>query len=221
MITKEFLKEKISFWDLLNNAEKDNILHRSIIRTYPSGTAILDASDEAMGLIAVVTGEVRVYVSSEEGREVNLFKLKKGDICSLSAQEALNNRLNARIEACSKTELIIIPTSVFLEIMENNIHVKCYIYELMTERLLSAVILFEKIVFTGFDKRLAEFLLKEHQRSGSFLIRITQEQLAKETGSAREVVARMLKRFKEKGIVDVKRGEITILDINKLKSILK
>ena len=74
----------------------------------------------------------------------------------------------------------------------------------------------QQIMFKGLDRRLAEFLLAEAERTGSDTIRMTHEQIAQHISSAREAVARMLKSFLEDGLVDLKRGAITLRDKNRL-----
>ena len=69
----------------------------------------------------------------------------------------------------------------------------------------------QQIMFKGLDRRLAEFLLAEAERTGSDPIRMTHEQIAQHISSAREAVARMLKSFSEDGLVELKRGAIIIL----------
>ena len=60
------------------------------------------------------------------------------------------------------------------------------------------------------DRRLAEFLLAEAERTSSDTIRMTHEQIAQHISSAREAVARMLKSFSEDGLVELRRGAITL-----------
>ena len=67
------------------------------------------------------------------------------------------------------------------------------------------------------DKRLAIFLCDESARTGSQVISLTHEQIAKYMGSAREVVSRMLKYFTNEGIVEVSRKGIRILDKERLR----
>ena len=74
----------------------------------------------------------------------------------------------------------------------------------------------QQIMFKGLDRRLAEFLLAEAERTGSDTIRITHEQIAQHISSAREAVARMLKSFLADGLVELKRGAITLRDKNRL-----
>ena len=70
------------------------------------------------------------------------------------------------------------------------------------------------------DKRLAIFLTDEMSKTKSDEIHMTQEQIAKYMGTAREVVTRMIKYFAEEGIVETFRGSIRILDKKKLRSYL-
>ena len=62
-------------------------------------------------------------------------------------------------------------------------------------------------------------LLSEAERTGSDTIRMTHEQIAQHISSAREAVARMLKQFSEEGLVELKRGAITLRDFDSLKQL--
>ena len=69
------------------------------------------------------------------------------------------------------------------------------------------------------DKRLAVFLLDEAARLGTDSIALTQEQIAKYIGSAREVISRMLKHFAADGLVEVTRKGVKILDKKRLRAL--
>ena len=69
------------------------------------------------------------------------------------------------------------------------------------------------------DRRLAIFLLDELSKSNTDTIKLTQEQIAKYMGSAREVVSRMLKYFSGEGIVENLRGGIRVKDKKRLRAI--
>ena len=73
----------------------------------------------------------------------------------------------------------------------------------------------QQIMFKGLDRRLAEFLLAEAERTDSDTIRMTHEQIAQHISSARETVARM-QSFSEDGLVELRRGAITLRDKNRL-----
>ena len=99
---------------------------------------------------------------------------------------------------------------------EKNLYVRCFLYELATKRFSDVMWAMQQIMFKGLDRRLAEFLFAEAERTGSDTIRMTHEQIAQHISSAREAVARMLKSFSEDGLVELKRGAITLRDKNRL-----
>ena len=96
------------------------------------------------------------------------------------------------------------------------VYVRCFLYELATKRFSDVMWAMQQIMFKGLDQRLAEFLFAEAERTGSDTIRMTHEQIAQHISSAREAVARMLKSFSEDGLVELKRGAITLRDKNRL-----
>ena len=77
----------------------------------------------------------------------------------------------------------------------------------------------EQILFMSMDKRLAIFLMDETSKSGTDVVILTHEQIAKYMGSAREVVSRMLKYFTTEGLVEVSRKGIRILDKKRLRQL--
>ena len=97
---------------------------------------------------------------------------------------------------------------------------KSFAYELTAKRLSSVVWVLEQILFSHFDSRMAQFLISVYERTGSKIIKMTQEAIAREVNSAREVVARMLKQFENDGIISIGRGTITIRDLNTLEKII-
>ena len=91
-------------------------------------------------------------------------------------------------------------------------------YKLATERFSDVMWSMQQLLFTSFDKRLAQHLWDESQQ-GREPILATHEQLAKDTGAVRETVTRMLRSFAEDGMVKLGRGSVTITDRDKMKKL--
>jgi CRP/FNR family transcriptional regulator len=77
----------------------------------------------------------------------------------------------------------------------------------------------QQILFMSMDKRLAVFLWDEISKTDDDTVHLTHEQVARDVGSAREVVSRMLKYFSSEGIVELSRGGIKVLDRKKLRKL--
>ena len=97
---------------------------------------------------------------------------------------------------------------------------KCFLYELAIGRFSDVMWSMQQIMFKRLDQRLAGFLVEEYERTGVKNIYITHDQIAVHISSARETVARMLKRFAEAGLVELKRGEIKLENIDEIKKLL-
>lgn len=211
---------KLPFWDDLTENEKETASRGSVIKKYTKGSYIYGFTDACLGFVYVKQGSIRVYITSDEGREITLFHIEKGDTCILSSACALSGvSLDVQMVAESDTELLAMGAGAFEKLTQSNIYVKSFAYELTAKRLSSVVWVLEQILFTHFDVRMAQFLVSVYERTGSKTIKMTQESIAREVNSAREVVARMLKQFENDGIISVGRGTITIEDLNTLKNI--
>lgn len=169
-------------------------------------------------MIHVLSGELRAFIISDEGREITLFWLRAGDDCALSASCVLPEiTFETQLRTTKDAKLLLIPSGLYERLMTSNIYVRCFTYELAAQHFSNVMWVMQQIVFHGFDERLATYFVEEYERSGSREIRKTQEEIAEATNSAREVVARMIKQFVSDGLIESKRGVIILKDIEKLK----
>lgn len=213
--------EKLPYYSHLTDEQKQTTLNYWVKRSYKKGEIIHGLSAKCLGQIFMVSGEVRLYIVSEDGREITLFKIKQYDTCVLSADCVISQiSFETQIVAETDCEILVLGSGIISKLAEENIYVKCYMYELLTERFSSVMFTMQQIIFMGFDRRLASFLVSEYERTGTKDIRMTHDEIAKNTNSAREVVARMLKRFSNDGLVDYKRGVITLKDIDALYDLI-
>ncbi len=209
---------KLPFYKYLNSSEKELLLQHAVIRKYEKGSMLYGSGQACLGMVYIIDGQIRTYILSEEGREVTLFKMESGDVCVLSASCIISQiDFDTFMTAESDCRLLIINTEIFGKLAEQNIYVRCFQYETATDRFSSVMWSMQQILFSGFDRRLATFLLSEYERTGSREIKMTHEQIAQQVSSAREVVARMLKRFASDGLVKLKRGSVYLDDIKGLR----
>lgn len=216
----ESVLERLPFWKLLTDSEKELVRQNAVIRLYKKGTRVYSSERECLGMLFVMQGEMRTYLLSEEGREVTLFRIYPNDLCVLSASCVISQiSFDTQMSAQKDTEALIIPPNIVLFLKEKNLSVRCFLYELATKRFSDVMWAMQQILFKRLDQRLALFLMQESQRLGTDTIHMTHEQIAQQISSAREAVARMLKQFSEDGLVELKRGAIRLLDQKGLKDL--
>ncbi|HKM00393.1 MAG TPA: Crp/Fnr family transcriptional regulator [Mobilitalea sp.] len=216
-----FIKSHFDFWDKLSDTERDLIKNNISKVSYNKGESLHNPDSECLGVLLVRKGGLRVYILSEDGREVTLYRLTSGDVCVLSASCILNNiTFDVNIDADSDTDAFLLNIGTFSNLSSKNVYVENFAYRNTLDRFSDVMWALEQILFMRFDKRLAIFLLDEISKTGKPEIRLTHEEIARYIGSAREVVTRMLKVFQEQGILEQFRGLIRIIDKSKLMELI-
>lgn len=215
------LKKCYPFWDKLTDTQKEQLETNSYIKDYEPGSFVHSRTEECLGVLAVLSGQLRTYIQSEEGREITLFRLGPGEVCTLSAACMMQEiTFDVLIESIGATRLLITSAHGIHRIMDKNIYAENYIYRQTAERFSDVMWSMGQLLFSSFDKRLAAYLQDELVKSNSGVISTTHEQIAKNLGTAREVVSRMLKYFEKEGLLTLGRGTITIKDSAGLKKLL-
>jgi len=216
----ELFNRYFPFWDKLSEKQKDELCLQTSFAEYDKGQNIHGNTGNCTGAILVKTGVLRAYMLSDEGKEITLYRLYPGEVCMLSASCVLQTiTFDVFVDAEARSEVYIISSGVFARLIEQNIYVENFALRMATERFSEVMWAMQQILFMSFDRRLAVFLVDELAKNGGDTIKLTQEQIAKYMGSAREVVSRMLKYFSTEGLVEVERGGVKILDKPRLKKI--
>lgn len=209
------------FWEQLNSEERNIVSANALSQKMKKGDILHRGCGECSGIVHVAKGQLRVYIVSEEGREVTLYRLHKGDLCVLSASCLMDAIVfDVLIEAVQETELVVLPSHALSAIMEKNPMVELSLYKTVVEHFSDVMWTMQQILFMGADKRVAHFLWDEMAKTGDMTIRLTHEEVARFIGSAREVVTKVLKYFVEEGVVALSRGKIEIIDKAKLRNYL-
>ena len=214
------IKDYFPVWDRLTAEQQEKIAEHTIYRKVEKGTVLHNGSADCAGLFLVKQGRLRAYILSDEGREVTVYRLFDRDICLFSAS-CMMNSLNFEIviEAEKDTEIWVIPSEVYKQVMEQSAPVANYTNEIMASRFSEVMWLIEQIMWKSLDKRVAEFLIEEAAIEESDQLMLTHENIANHLGTHREVVTRMLRYFQSEGMVKLKRGAVELLDKKKLSEI--
>ena len=203
----------IPAWNALTRNQQGTLLGAAREHSFSKGTVVHEGGLECTGLLVVKSGRLRAFITSADGREISLYRLLERDICLFSASCMLRSlRFDVSIEAESDTDLWIIPADVYHKVMEKSAPLSNFTNELMAERMSDVMWLMEQILWQSMDKRIAEYLLEQMNLQGTMELTLTHEQIARDLGTAREVVTRMLRYFKSENLVALSRGKIEVLN---------
>ena len=202
----------LPFYSDLTQDERVRIENCARIREYKRNSLIYSPEQECLGLIKLLSGSLRTFMLSEEGREVVIYRMGEGEIDLLSASCVVNQiSFETQMVADTDCTLLVIPATCLAEFKRNNLAVRCFIYEKLGERFSDVMKLMQTMLFTRIDKRIAALLREKAEASGTDEIRITHEEIAALINSSREVVSRTLKEMDRSGLLSLGRGRITLL----------
>ena len=219
IVFENIYKENFPFWEKISDADREYICRNSHMLTYPKGRNIHNG-EECSGVIFVCSGSLRLYMMSDEGKEVTLYRLHRGDLCMLSASCVLDAiTFDVFVDAEEDSQCCVVSGPAFAAVSQRSPDIRIFALETAVSRFSDVMWVMQQVLFMSMDKRLAIFLSDESARTGSDTIALTHGQIARYMGSAREVVSRMLKYFAGEGIVEVSRGGVTILDKKRLRDL--
>jgi len=218
--------------NLLGNKAPAGILQEIFQTTYPQLTDIedpawqdvLDSGDmihlpaEALVMepptpcshfMLILKGSVRVYQQTPEDREITLYRSYRGDLCVLSVNGLMHKR---DFGAFAKTESEVVALTLsrdqFMRAMMLSARFCEFVLTNMTDRIHDVLQLIETTVFESLDTRLMCHLNRLSRTTGSDTLHLTHQELARELGTSREVISRILKAFERQECIIQERGVI-------------
>ena len=192
------------------SVENKKILESGIHMVSASaGTVMFSEGSECKGYVMLLEGTVRVHKTSEDGREIVLYRVESGESCIMTTTCLISDdQYGAEGVAETDVKLAIVPPGIFNKLLACSEKFRNFVFEVYAKRMSMLMMLVEEVVFKKLDKRLAQLLLDRNK--GQF--EATHQDIAMELGSVREVVSRQLKVFERSGLIRLGRGSITILD---------
>lgn len=193
------------------NVEKANV---------PAGVIVSQQGDACERLLIVLKGQVKVYRPAVNGRSLTLYYVGQNDSCILTASCVLNQKpFPAFAETTTDVEVLLVPINDVNQLLETEPLWQKYIFNLLSERMMSLIELVNSVAFDTLESRLAHTLITKAHDQATNILTITHQEIAEELASSREVISRLLKKFESDGVIMLSRGKLNIIDNDKLSII--
>lgn len=210
-----------SFFAHLPQRAGDALLQTAIEIDADSGQIIYRELDRpASPFLALVTfGLVRVFVSSARGREVTVRHLKRGDVTGLPAVVA--EGAPQGVQAVTSCGLVCLQARTLRALGRSDPVVAWSLSCELTKIIFAVTDVLADNVFKSINERVARTLLGRARRVGDLLVvRASQQEIADEIGSVREVVARTIRQLRAEGVIDRIDQRIVLLDPASLRRLV-
>jgi CRP/FNR family transcriptional regulator len=215
------IEDILSAFNFLRQADattRERFLQNASVAQLQPGQHICNQGDECAHLALVMSGTARIYKLGENGREITLYRIGRGESCILTASCILSQMPFPAFAVCEEpVEAVVIPSSQIRQWLAGSSLWRDYVFGLVANRMADIISLVEEVVFRRMDQRIADYLVQQSPQNGQ-RIEITHQLMASDLGTSREVVSRILKDFESNGLIRVARGSVEIVDQEQLKS---
>jgi DNA-binding response OmpR family regulator len=191
------------------------------IKLYKKKTEIFAEGDSPSYVYLVKSGNVKVYKSHPDGKELITNLYKASDFFGF--ESILENSLYKESAAAMEdSELVVIPKQDFLTLLHGSADISNTFISLLCQKVKEKESQLLNLAYNSVRQRTAEallrvFNLKDHDQKLS----VSRDDLAKMVGTASESVIRVLSDFKDEGLIDIESGKIKIIAPGKLESVIR
>jgi CRP/FNR family transcriptional regulator len=183
-------------------------------KEYKKGRLIFSEGDEGVGFYIVISGRVKVYKLSPEGKEQIMHIFGSGQpFAEVPVFEG--SRYPAYAEAIDRCKLFFFPKKDFISLIQENPSLAMNMLASLSQRLKQFSHLIETLSLKEVPGRLASYLLYLSDKKGSideFKLDIAKSQLASLLGTIPETLSRIFTKMGSKDIIKINGPQITILD---------
>ncbi|MCW3089598.1 MAG: transcriptional regulator, Crp/Fnr family [Ferruginibacter sp.] len=203
---------------LQNFTKNRNVNH------YKKKQVIYSEGNHPARLFYIESGKVRIFKTHHDGKELTIGLYNKGDFMGYTALME-GSVYKETAEALEDADIAFIPREEFEVLINENVEIKQKFIQMLAKNLSEKEKQLLGLAYNSLRKRVAEALVTLHHKyredaPGQFSIHISRENLANIAGTATESLIRTLSDFKTEKLLEIKDGNITILDEKRLKSMV-
>jgi CRP/FNR family transcriptional regulator len=197
------------FLNELNDADKRTLRAHSVIKKLDEGQLMVGDNSRCAGIPFVLKGSIRLFRTSESGKDITIYKVEAGELCVLAAVCSFANlEYDFTAEARTDSELSVLSVEGFNHLLKESLVFREFVFSSIADKLIMALNAIEFLNFASIENRLKGYLntVADAQR----IVSATHETIAKDIGSSREVVSRKLKELESQNYLSLQRGKIKL-----------
>lgn len=214
---------KSSLFHFCHLEEIDQIDQEKSCGSYKRGQIIFQEGSNPMGMYCINSGKVKLYKYSSDGKEQIVRIAKPGDFLGYRSLLS-HSRYPVSASALEDATICIVPKTALMELFKGNERFSQGLVEALCNTIDESYGKMADLAYKPVRGRLAEALLflnrfYKDENNPDGVITITRDDLASFVGTVKETTIRMLKEFKDEGLIETEKSDIRILNTNKLVQI--
>lgn len=197
---------------------EDALLHEihevGIFKEIPEGTKLMDVGQYIRAMPLLIEGAIKILRDDNDGDELLLYFLEKGDTCAMTLTCCLGNT-KSEIRAITEldTKLIMVPIQKMEEWTTKYKSWRNFVFQSYHNRLMEMLETIDSIAFLKMDERLLKYLNNKAKISNDNIIHSTHKEIAHELHTSRVVISRLLKTLEKDKIIKLERNSIELIKL--------
>ncbi|MFO7932814.1 MAG: Crp/Fnr family transcriptional regulator [Bacteroidales bacterium] len=206
MVDHETVKKQFPFFE---SGLRQELIEKGTYRKFPVNSELIREEQYIRSFPIVLSGLIKVCRTDEDGRELLIYYLRPGEVCTVSLICCMD-RTRSRVKAVTEevTSVILVPVELLDSWMTRFQTWKEYVMHAMQQRFDELLNTIESLAFMKMDERLEKFFLDRYKSSGAKVYEGSHQDIAHSLNSSREVISRLLKQMERKGLIRLSRNRI-------------
>lgn len=198
-----------------------DLINATPCHTLNAGQTLFRPGDPCHSLPVLESGSVRVYARGQGKRQVTLYRLETGALCTISLATLLHNgQYPAEAVAETPVSLHYLPAGLLKERLGHEPELFEVVLRLFAGSLHDSIRLARQLVFEPLDVRLAQLLSEQFRCSPDNSVQLTHSEIANELGTTRVVASRILKKLEHRDCIKLQRRKISLVDDRALQKLI-
>ena len=190
----------------------DEISRVGIFMEVSDGTDLIKPGEYIKSMPLLLSGSIKIMRPDEEGEELLLYHLEKGDTCAMTMTCCMGNT-KSEIHAITETpaKLLMIPIGKMEEWSSKYKTWRNFVFSSYHARMMELLESVDNIAFNNMDERLENYLEEKVKIINSKHIHITHKDIANDLHTSRVVISRLLKKMENNKKIKLHRSFIEVL----------
>jgi CRP/FNR family transcriptional regulator len=205
---------KESYGHLFEDALLNEIVQVGTFKEIPEGFKMMEIGEYVKSMPLLISGVIKVLREDNEGDELLLYYLEKGETCSMTMTCCLGQKQSEiRAIAETDTKLIMVPVGKMEEWTAKYKSWRNFVFESYHNRINELLMTLDSIAFYQMDERLTQYLLEKVRVNENDIINSTHQEIAYDLYTSRVVISRLLKKMEQLGKIELGRNYLKIIKL--------
>ena len=191
----------------------DEIKKEGYIKNIPEGDVIINIGDTVRNMPLLLEGAIKVSRLDDDGDELLLYYLEKGDVCAMTLTCCTGNSISEiRAVAEMDSKIIMVPVQKMADWVRDYETWRTFVFESYNSRFKEMLEAIDNLAFLNMHERVLKYLKHKVIVTKDTFLYVTHQTIAYDLHTSRVVISRILKSLEKEGKLKLDRNKIEFLD---------